>query len=57
MDEIEPTLLEITISELEETKKKVFVMFSLSKLKNNSDQSVMKSTFQCNSLFKLIIIH
>ena len=57
MDEMEPTLLEITISELEETKKKVFVMFSLSKLKNNSDQSVMKSTFQCNGLFKLIIIH
>ena len=57
MDEMEPTLLEITISKLEETKKKVFVMFSLSKLKNNSDQSVMKLTFQCNSLFKLIIIH
>ena len=37
---MQPTPLEITADELQETKKKVFVMFNLSKLKNDSDQSL-----------------
>ena len=40
MDEIQQTPLEITIDELQETKKKVFVKFNLSRLKNDSDQSL-----------------
>ena len=37
---MQPTPLEITADELQETKKKVLVMFNLSKLKNDSDQSL-----------------
>ena len=36
INEMQPTPLEITIDDLQETNKKIFVMFTLSKQKNNS---------------------
>lgn len=39
MNEIQPTPLQITIDEVEETKK-MFVMFNLSELEKNSDQTL-----------------
>ena len=43
INEMQPTLLEITIDELQETNKKIFVMFTLSKQKSNSVEPLEQS--------------
>ena len=43
INEMQPTPLEITIDNLQETNKKIFVMFTLSKQKNNSVEPIEQS--------------
>ena len=43
INEMEPTPLEITIDDLQKTNKKIFVIFTLSKQKNNSVEPLEQS--------------